>query len=271
MSLREFLHEEKQVRKQMRAERKQNKKHPKTKKEKFYKAVSIIFTISVICGAILYTCNNLSGGYDWSNITGINEEIVEMLERDVNTSLITGDFAITKDYENSLNEKLLKVDIDYSQIEESSKMSLSGTLNLNSGETGAFARDILEGINSDKSYELVAFKIYSDTTYVYEISVMKVYLSKYISNANLPDIYISTTSMCEIQNEKITALNYDYTINNLSEEDSKKVMDVLNKNIIITDLGKLPVYDVNVAINIINSIFESTLRIASDRVSFIKK
>lgn len=270
MSLKEFLSEEKQVRKQMRAERKQNKKHPKTKREKIYKIAGIICTIAIICGAFFYTCRNLSGGYDWDNISGITTEIKEKLEKDVNKAQLVGDFEITSSDEENCKAKLLSVGIDYSQLGTQSTFQPSSSFSLNSGETGAIAKSILSEINNGK-YALVAFKLYSDTTYVYEVSVIKVNLSKYISSSKLPDIYISTTSKCEIQNKELTALNYVSTINNLSVDESEEILDLLNKNILVSNLKKIASDDVNSAINTLNMIFGTKLDVMSDTVSFLKK
>lgn len=272
MSLREFLREEKQVRKQMREERKQNKKQPKTTREKVYKVVGILFTIAVICGAFMYACSNMSGGYDWNTITGINNEIIQKLESDVDKSLIVGDFELTKANVDSCKEKFLNAGIDYSKINESADFDLSSSIYLNSGEAGVIVQDILSEVNGENNkYELIAFKMYSDTTYVYEVSVMKVCLSKYINNANLPDVYISTKSKCEVQNENLTALNYITTINNLDIEECQEILDILNKNILVSDLKKIATDDVNSAINALNVLLGTKLYISSDSVSFIKK
>lgn len=270
MSLKEFLSEEKQVRKQMRAERKQHKKHPKTKREKIYKIAGIICTIAIICGALLYTCRNLSSGYDWENISGITTEIKEKLEKDVDKSLIVGDFEITSSDEESCKAKLQSVGIDYSQINTLGTYQPSSSFSLNSGEAGAIAKSLLGEINDGK-YELVAFKLYSDISYVYEVSVIKVNLSKYISSSKLPDIYISTTSKCEIQNKELTALNYVSTINNLTLDESEEILDLLNNNILISNLKKIACDEVNSAINTLNIVFDTKLDVTSDTISFLKK
>lgn len=271
MSLKEFWHEEKQVRKQMRAERKRNKKQPKTTREKVYKILGIVFAIAILLFGTIRACSNLSGGYDWNVITGINNEIIEMLERDADTSIILKDFEITKESENSCYSKLASAGINITEISEDDNLIPTKTIELNSLEAGVIARDVLKDVFQENNYDVLALKVYSDTYDVYQKCVIKVRLSQYISNVNLPDIYITTTSVCEIQDERLSNLNYVTTINNLSVEESEKVLNVLNNNVITINFKKMATDNVNLALNMINSMFETTLDIASDRVGFIKK
>ena len=88
MSLKEFLKEQKAERKQMREEMKKSKKQPKTKREKVYKIVGIIFAIAVAVGAIAYAFRGVGSGYDWSKISGLTDEMKTKLSEPVDENAL---------------------------------------------------------------------------------------------------------------------------------------------------------------------------------------
>lgn len=268
MSLKDFLHEERLERKKMRQERKAIKKQPKTKREKVYKIVGILFTIFVICGSLLFACNNMSKGYDWNTISGITEDISNKLELSTNTSLLLQDIEITQSDIKSCEKKFADVGIEYSQVDGVNNLTPSGDILFTSKEVGVVSGDILKSLNSDISYTILGLKIYNDINYYYQKCVIKVNLKSYMKNANLPDIYITTTSKCDILNEKLTALNYVSSINNLSVEESDEVFSVLKRNILTTDLSKIATDNVCNAVNILNVIMNTKLELFSDGVQF---
>lgn len=271
MSIREFLHEQKIERKQMRAERKLNKKQPKTKKEKVYKVVWILFVLFLIFGSLYFAFRNVSSGYDFDKISGLTEEMQENLSKPCDIDLLLGDSKISLADEKSYKAKMEVVGLDDEQILEGDFV-LPDSLCLNAKEVGVLCKNISSQLYSDTKSELLAFRLYYDILddCFYEESVFKVYLNKYISNGNLPDVYIKTVSKCEVQNKQITALTYTATINNLTEEDSANILDVLNKNVIIYNFSKMCNDDINGIINIFNTFLSAKLQIENDMITFCK-
>lgn len=269
MSLKEFLHEEKLERKRIRAELKQGKKQPRTTREKVYKIVSIIFVIAVVCGSLIFACNNMSGGYDWNTINGITEEVKGKLERNIDVNVLLGDMAITNDDKLSCRAKFVDSGIDFDQIDNKKKIVPNSNIELNSREACVLVKDILTDLDSSQNIEVLGIKIYNELHVMYQKSVIKVKLSDYITNANLPDIYLTSVSKCEIQDKQITALNYSTIINNLSIEESQEILQILNKNVITTNFKKLGNDNVNTALNIINTLMDTKLEIYSDIIKFV--
>ncbi len=271
MSIREYLHEQKLERKQMRAERKLNKKQPKTKKEKVYKVAWILFVLFVIFGSLYFAFSNISSGYDFDKITGMTEEMKENLSKSCDVDLLIGDNKISLADEKNYAEKMEAVGLDDEQSVEDNFV-LENSLCLNSKEVGVLYQKASLQLYSDKRSELLAFRLYYDILddCFYEESVFKIYLSKYISNGNLPDIYIKTVSKCEVQNKQITALTYTATINNLTEEDSAEILDVLNKNVLIYDFSKMGSDNINGVINLFNTFLSAKLLIENDMITFCK-
>ena len=267
MSLREFLREQKQERKAMRAEMKQSKKHPQTKREKVYKIVGIIFAIAVVCGSIMYACNNMSGGYDWGKITGITDDIKSKLEREVDENTLLSELKITSEDVNSCSTKFASAGVDFSQINDESSLTPTADILLNSQEIGVVAQSLTSELNGNK-YDILGFSIYNILDVFYEKSVIKLDLSKYINGANLPQIYLVTISKCEIQNESLTALNYKCTINNLDESESEEVIKILNKNIVTTSIDKIASDDINISVNLLNALLSTRLELYSNGIKF---
>lgn len=269
MSLKEFLHEERLERKRIRAELKQGKKQPRTTREKVYKIVSIIFVIAVVCGSLIFACNNMSGGYDWNAITGITEEVKSKLERNVDVTALLGDMAITNDDVLSCRAKFINSGVDFDKIDGKEKVIPSDSIELNSREAGVLAKDILSDLDNSQKIEILGLKIYNELQIMYQKSVIKVKLSDYITNANLPDIYLTSISKCEIQDKQITALNYSTTINDLSLEESAEILEILNRNVITTNFQKLGNDNVNMSFNIVNALMDTKLEIYSDIIKFV--
>ena len=93
MNLKEFLAEEKELRKQRKLEKKRSKKNPKTKEEKFIKIGSIIVGILITFMALFRACSGLGGSdFSWYKLIGISDEMIIALEEpiDENTLLPNG-------------------------------------------------------------------------------------------------------------------------------------------------------------------------------------
>ena len=274
MSLKEFLKEQKAERKQMRAEMKKSKKQPKTKREKVYKIVGIIFAIAVAVGAIAYAFRGVGSGYDWSQISGLTDEMKTKLSERVDENALFGSHE--KLNENDLNSckvKLQSVGIDIEQIDESQEFTPSGTFVLNSRELGSLANYILLDLQSDKSVDIQYTQIYSGienkVIYFYEKIIAKIDLNKFIKNANLPSIFVTTESKFEVQNKELVALNFSNVVNNLDENDSLEILEVLNKTLITTKLDKVAVTFFNSAINLFNTLISTKIVLYSDSIEFI--
>ena len=274
MSLKEFLKEQKAERKQMRAEMKKSKKQPKTKREKVYKIVGIIFAIAVAVGAIAYAFRGVGSGYDWSQIAGLTDEMRTKLSEPVDENALFGSHE--KLNENDLNSckiKLQSVGIDIENIDESQKFTPSGTFVLDSRELGALANYILLDLQSDKSvdieYAQIYSKIHNDGVIYYEKIIAKIDLNKFIKDANLPSIYVTTESKFEVQNKELVALNFSSVVNNLDENDSLEILDALNKTLITTKLDRVAVTYFNSAINLFNTLMSTKMVLYSDSIEFI--
>lgn len=274
MSLKEFLKEQKAERKQMRAEMKKSKKQPKTKREKIYKVAGVIFFIVVAVGAIAYAFRGVGGGYDWSKITGLTDELKTKLSATVDENALFGSHGKLNENDfNSCKAKLQSVGIDIENDDETQVYTPSESFVLNSRELGALASYILSDLQSDKSVEIEYVQIYSKienkVIYFYEKIIAKIVLNKFIKDANLPSVYVTTESKFEVQNKELVALNFSSVVNNLDEGDSREILDVLNKTVLTIKLDRIGVTYFNSSINLFNTLAGTKMVLYSDNIQFV--
>ena len=274
MSLKEFLKEQKAERKQMREEMKKSKKQPKTKREKVYKIVGIIFAIAVAVGAIAYAFRGVGSGYDWSKISGLTDEMKTKLSEPIDeNALFGGHEKLNENDLNSCKVKLQSVGLDIEEIDETQGFSPSGSFVLNSRELGALANYILLDLQSDQSVDIQYVQIYSkiqnESVIYYEKIISKIDLSTLIKDANLPSIYVTTESKFEVQNKELVALNFSSMVNNLDENESLEIFEALNKTLIMTKLDKLGVSYFNSSINLFNNLNGTKMVLYSDSIEFV--
>ncbi len=268
MNLKDFLKEEKEERKKIRQEQKKNKKQSLTKEQKKYKIFGIIFAIFVIVGALIYSCNNMSGNYSWNNIIGINEDIIEILEQKVDENKIFSASKLNQNDWNSCNQKLLSVGIDFSEIDENSNIIISEQLELNSREIGALSIKICQALNLNKNVEILYYDIFGIGEDFFAESVIKVNMSNYIKNSNLPSIYIKTKSKIEVLNNSIFSISNEAKLNNVEDESkNNEIITILNENS-LTKFDELGNNIINSAINVFVNIINSTPIIQHDKIIF---
>ncbi|MGN0961583.1 MAG: hypothetical protein ACI4PF_05240 [Christensenellales bacterium] len=268
------MKEQKAERKQMRAEMKKSKKQPKTKREKVYKVVGVIFFIVVAVGAIAYAFRGTGGGYDWSKITGLTDEMKTKLSEPVDENELFGSHGkLNENDYNSCQIKLQSAGIDIENVDETQVSTPSGNFLLNSRELGILANNILSDLQSDQSiiieYAQIYNRIEEGNIYFYEKIIVKVDLNKLIKDSNFPSIYVTTESKFEVQNKELVALNFSSIVNNLDENDSGEILDALNKTILIVNLDKVGTSYFNSSINLFNTLIGTKMVLYSDSIQFL--
>lgn len=269
MNLKEFLQEERLNRKQMRLEQKKNKKQPLTKSQKVHKAVSILFVIAVIIGAFAFAFSGV-GKYDYNKIKDLPQEIVDYINEPVDeTLLFDGKTKLTSSDLTNCKATLNSVGISLDD-DENSNTTPTSDFELNSREVGALSQCLMYEISKSNRLELNYFEIFFDITKncIYETSIVKVNLSDYLSNSKLPFIYITSTSILEVQVNKLEAISFESYVNNFDKTTSLKIFESLNKKSILTKFDELTNKSINSSINTFNLLLNTKMTLANDNICF---
>lgn len=226
------MQEEKEARKERKLQKKLNKKSPLTKEQKYYKIAGVIVGILVTFGAILYSCNAMAGdGYEWTDLVGITDEMIEELEKPVDENLL---FSNGKLSVNDLNScKAILDDAGANVLDNKEEVIATKSFTLNSKEVGALAKQTL--LEGGSTLDILDFEIYYENDCYYEKSIVKINLKEVVEGEDLPTIYLQSTSKIDILGESICILDTKYKINMIEEDINNSIIELLEKYSKFTD------------------------------------
>lgn len=267
MSLKEFLNEEKQYRKEKRAEQKKQKKQSLTRGQKVYKFVSIIFVIAIIFGALSYSCRSIGGVGEWGQLNDLNSDVKQILNAVPNESDVLGDNVKIQDSDRqSFVDKLISVGVDYGG---DSEQAPTGDFELTSREIGAYVKDFWDEMNNNQKFEILSYKIYFGGEKFYEQSILKFYLNKYFDNSDLPVMYVTSVSQVEVQSGNLNIISTSSIINTLSEQESREIFDALNKKTIVYSFETISNLNINGAINSLSLVTKTKMTLEDGKIKFV--
>ena len=242
----DFWKEQREESKKKKQLRKQNKKQKLTGEQKAYKIFGVFFALFLIFGSFFYTCRGTGDVGDVSIISlmGIDDEIIELLNKDVDTNLLLPNGRIgSTDYAN-LQEILsnsgidLYTDGEYDE-EKISNVTLSGDCTLIGKNIGAF-------VNTYSTFEINYMTIYDVEMYeldgdIFCKSVALFNLSSLYNDNSLGNIFVTNVSIYDILDGTISSIANVGRINTLNDKENDKVIETLNRNIL---------YDFNNCVNL---------------------
>lgn len=235
MSLKDIWNEVKQDRENKKQEKKQQKlakKKSRTKEQKAYIVFWALFIPFLICIFFFsscqgFSCNSFScDGYNFSSLIGISQETIDELKEDVtlNDVLITNEIVYADwlkcvvAFNNAHLDIITKNKLD--------KDKLNGELTseefaLTASEVGALYNNLAEIYSTEKSIQVLNVRIIGDIENnnkgIME-SVVYMSLSDLLGVDNLPNVYVYSKSDIQILQDKLTVLDSEIKINNLSEK-----------------------------------------------------
>ena len=253
--IKEFWQERKEEKKRLKAEKKANRKNPKTREQIAYKICGVIFALFIIFGSLGYSCKMTcySSDYSWDSLIGITDDVVSALSEPVDESILLPNGKINEvDWSlciESLNNCGIDIVTDFSLDEEKiqSDTKITENLNLTNRQLGALIKEYIKKSNKSEYVTLLDFNVNLLEQQYYMDSIVKFSLKNYIGSS-LPDIYIATHSTVTIYDKKIYVGSSELVVNNLPEDKNAKVLEVLNGSII-----NLSMYTNELAITSINS------------------
>lgn len=242
----DFWKEQREESKKKKQLRKQNKKQKLTGEQKAYKIFGVFFALFLIFGSFFYTCRGTGDVGDVSIISlmGIDDEIIELLNKDVDTNLLLPNGRIgSTDYAN-LQEILsnsgidLYTDGEYDE-EKISNVTLSADCTLIGKNIGAF-------VNTYSTFEINYMTIYDVEMYeldgdIFCKSVALFNLSSLYNDNSLGNIFVTNVSIYDILDGTISSIANVGRINTLNDKENDKVIETLNRNIL---------YDFNNCVNL---------------------
>ena len=107
--------------------------------------------------------------------------------------------------------------------------SLVGNLVLSGRDVGAVCKICNDEMGVNTIASVCDFELYQENNKTYEKTIVYLDLNKFIKDSDLPSVYLTTVSEIKVLKGSITAMNYNITINQLSEELSAEILEVLNK------------------------------------------
>lgn len=227
MNLKEFLTEEKELRKERKLEKKKAKKSPKTSEEKFIRIASVITGILISFMALFRACSGFSGeGFSWNKIVGISDEMIVAIEAPVDENIM---FPTGKIDPVDLDNCIVKLNEANANIFNNEDVKASKSFTLNDRELGAFANNIFK---SDKEtpikLDVLSFEIFEKDSDFYEKSIVLLNLSEITEIENLPKVYLTSESKIDILDSQICILKTDLKVNQISDEINEEIVELLN-------------------------------------------
>lgn len=238
--IREFWQEQKEEKKRQKELKKKNKKKELSKEQKAYKVFGVLFILFIMIVPIIYTCSGGSSlnNYSWSKIIGISDDLISKLETPVDRkNLITNkqidivDWSNCKDVlvDSGVGGVIVNNNIDALLLSGKTE-SLDKILTLDNSIIGALAQKLVFISSYGNDVELIEVFITCEDDDIMLTSLCRINLSTLISVDYLPYVYVKTTSKVEILNNQMYSLNSIVQINELSEEDNKEILEVIDKN-----------------------------------------
>lgn len=228
MSLIDFLKEENAERKKRRKEQKANKKKVRTPEQKRYRIYAFITVLLIIFGVFFSTCNTNGEPFTWNKIIGITNEMIVELEKDIDeTGLFPKGKISELDWE-SCNNVLKDSGINFDTQDDSFVQYES--FSLTDRQVGALAKKMLADLDNSVIKNVCDLKIYAVGEQFYMRSVVYIDLSTMIVGAELPSVYLTSTSKVEILSNSLVCMSNQVLINNLSPEVSSEIISVFDKN-----------------------------------------
>ena len=226
MNLKEFLAEEKELRKERKLEKKKAKKSPKTGEEKFIKIASIITGILISFMALFRACSGFSGSdFSWNKLVGISDEMITALEAPVDEDIM---FPLGKIDVIDLDNCIVKLNDANANIFDSEETKASKSFTLNSRELGAFANKVFKS-NKETLIKLdvLSFEIFAKDSDFYEKSIVLIDLSELTEIDNLPKVYLTSESKIDILDSQICILKTDLKVNQISDQLNDEIVELL--------------------------------------------
>lgn len=257
MSLKSFLEEEKQARKQRKLEKKLNKKSPLTGEQRFIKIAGIITGVLITFCALFFSCKSLfSGDFDWNEIVGITDEMIEELEKPVDENLLFADGRILAEDYNLCKVKLNSANANVIDSKES-ELEATSSFSLNSKEVGALVNLLFSQSGNASSLSVLDFNIFYDNEHFYEKSVTLVDLNEVVSSEGkkLPKVYLTSISKIEVLNAQITVLDTKLKINAIEDSVNEDILELLKKYTNFTFMSAA-----NTTINMVINLFADSVK-----------
>lgn len=261
--IKEFWQEQRREKLKQKQLKKENKKQKLSGEEKAYKIFGVCFALFLVIALIVQLSSGAGeSNYSWDSLVGISEEVKAELKKDVSESDILIDSKLSSaDWSaccETFSDSGLNI-IKNGVFDEELLSTTSGVeelMQFGSRELGALAVQMLEDVGGYDYISLLNVVLSSENNETRITSVIRLDLEGLISNSNLPNIYLTTTSRLRVLDRQLSALNSEIQVNNFSEELNTEVLEILNKNIlsnIENYSNKLIVSQVNLFAELIHS------------------
>lgn len=273
--IREFWREAREERKEQKRLRKENKKHKLTGEQKAYKVFGILLTFFLIFGSIFYCCKGWNSGdtsgLKWDKVLGLDDEIVDKLNEEVDTNLLYADGKIENADLLSMQSKWINAGGDEAVVRgESSEadedaLFISSKLTLTDKELGAFCKDSNDGLSS--GIEILNLKIYEENGEYYLSTLVYCKLGGVIGISDFPDVYVKSVSEIQKLEKQLVALSTNIYINQLDDLTNEKLVDKIES----MARGKLKSACSDLVVSYINTIYvfmNADLKIVDGGIEF---
>lgn len=276
MSLKEFFDEQKELRKQKKLLKKQQKKNPLTGEQKAYKIFGIILGISVTVGALAYSCSSLSDVFgsdvNWNEIVGISKDLEDKLLESVEiNSLLRSEILGNKDWIDCQNVFVdAGLDIITNSKIDMDKLSNAIIVNnfvLTDRQIGAF---IKESIEADTAIvDVYEINIFTEDNKVFLRSLSKVNVAKISTLGNIPNLIFENISELRVLDKELTAINSKLKINNLTDDEKESLVKSINVSGLI-DIDSYANNIINMSLNTFVEYIKANIKITNDKILFYK-
>lgn len=235
--IREFWQERREEKKQLKQLKKENKKLPKTREQKAYKIFGFLFVVFIIFGSISFTCRS-SGqdvDYSWENVVGITDEMKTALTAKFDKAELLTDPIDAIDW-GSAKEALTKAGLEdiivdnkiSDSVLQENNIKIVGDIRCNESVVGGLSKHLLSMDDNSKYINLLQLSMYEEGNNIYLESIMTLDLSLLVYETALPIIYVRSTSMLDILDNKLSALGTKVQINDIEEELNNEIVKTIN-------------------------------------------
>ena len=235
--IREFWQERREEKKQLKQLKKENKKLPKTREQKAYKIFGFLFVIFIIFGSISFACRS-SGqdvDYSWENVVGITDEMKTALTAKFDKAELLTDPIDAIDW-GSAKEALTKAGLEdiivdnkiSDSVLQENNIKIVGDIRCNESVVGGLSKHLLSMDDNSKYLNLLQLSMFEEGNNIYLESIMTLDLSLLVYETALPIIYVRSTSMLDILDNKLSALGTKVQINDIEEELNNEIVKTIN-------------------------------------------
>lgn len=241
----DFWKEQREESRNKKKLRKQNKKMKLTGEQKAYKIFGVFFALFLVFGSLFYTCRNTGdvGDLSFTRIIGLDDEIVEILSREIDTNILLPTGRINSTDYFQMIDIMTGVGLDIFtdgsiDVEKLDGATMDTGFTLEGKNLGAFVNRY---VSDENNYMIICdVEMYEHDGDIMCSSVASFNIAGLFDDNTLPIIYVRNVSEFAILDGTISSLASTGRINLLDESDNEKVINVLNRNLI---------YDFNTCVN----------------------